>query len=55
MAWVDIVSDGPHAEPPGSGRMLLARVLPSILPRQDFEEVLDVTRVYLEADKQPAI
>jgi magnesium chelatase family protein len=32
--------------PPGSGKTLLARALPSILPSMSFEEALDVTRVY---------
>ena len=31
---------------PGSGRRVLARCLPSLLPRMSFEEALDVTRIY---------
>ena len=36
--------------PPGSGKTLLARSLPSILPRLTLEEALDVTRIYSVAD-----
>ncbi len=32
--------------PPGSGKTLMARALPSILPRMDVHEALDVTRIY---------
>jgi len=32
--------------PPGSGKTLLARALPSILPRLSPAEALDVTRIY---------
>ena len=32
--------------PPGSGKTLLARSLPSILPRMNPNEALDVTRIY---------
>jgi len=32
--------------PPGSGKTMLARRLPSILPAMRFEEALDVTRIY---------
>ncbi len=32
--------------PPGSGKMLLARGVPSILPRMTFEESLTVTKIY---------
>ncbi len=39
--------------PPGSGKTLLARSLPSILPRLTIEEALDVTRVYSVADQLP--
>ena len=39
--------------PPGAGKTLLARGLPSILPKMVFEEALDVTRVYSVADRLP--
>ncbi|OGH17809.1 MAG: magnesium chelatase [Candidatus Levybacteria bacterium RIFCSPHIGHO2_02_FULL_37_10] len=32
--------------PPGSGKTMLARTLPSILPRLTFDEALEVTRIY---------
>ena len=32
--------------PPGSGKTLLARSLPSILPQMDIEEALEVTKIY---------
>ncbi|HET8628128.1 MAG TPA: YifB family Mg chelatase-like AAA ATPase [Thermomicrobiales bacterium] len=40
--------------PPGSGKTLLARALPSILPRLTFAEALDVTRVYSVSGLLPA-
>lgn len=39
--------------PPGSGKTLLARAMPSILPLMSIEEALDVTRVYSVADRLP--
>lgn len=36
--------------PPGAGKTLLARSLPSILPRMILVEALDVTRIYSVAD-----
>jgi magnesium chelatase family protein len=38
---------------PGSGKTLLARALPSILPQMSIEEALDVTRIYSVADQLP--
>jgi magnesium chelatase family protein len=32
--------------PPGSGKTMLARSLPGILPPLDFEEILEVTKIY---------
>ncbi len=32
--------------PPGAGKTLLARTLPSILPKLTFEEMLEVTKIY---------
>ena len=40
--------------PPGAGKTLLARSVPSILPRLSLEEALDITRVYSVADLIPA-
>ncbi|MDW8326626.1 MAG: YifB family Mg chelatase-like AAA ATPase [Anaerolineales bacterium] len=39
--------------PPGSGKTMLARALPSILPSLTIDEALDVTRVYSVADQLP--
>ncbi len=39
--------------PPGSGKTLLARCLPTILPQLNEEEALDVTRIYSVADQLP--
>jgi magnesium chelatase family protein len=35
---------------PGSGKTLLARALPGIMPRMTFDETLEVTRIYSVAD-----
>jgi magnesium chelatase family protein len=40
--------------PPGAGKTLIARALPSILPRMTVDEALDVTRIYSVADQLPA-
>lgn len=37
--------------PPGSGKTLLARSMPGILPRLTVKEALDVTRIYSVADQ----
>ncbi len=39
--------------PPGAGKTLLARALPSILPAMTVEEALDVTQIYSVADQLP--
>lgn len=39
---------------PGSGKTLMARAMPAILPSLSIEEALDVTRVYSVADMLPA-
>ena len=39
---------------PGSGKTLLARAMPGILPEMSIEESLDVTRIYSVADQLPA-
>jgi magnesium chelatase family protein len=41
------------AGPPGSGKTLLARSMPSILPRMTPTDALDVTRIYSVADMLP--
>lgn len=40
--------------PPGSGKTMLARALPTILPALTIDEALDVTRIYSVADRLPA-
>ena len=40
--------------PPGAGKTLLARALPSILPRLTLREALEITRIYSVADALPA-
>ena len=39
---------------PGSGKTLLARAIPGILPEMSIDESLDVTRIYSVADQLPA-
>ena len=40
--------------PPGSGKTLMARALPSILPKMTLGEALEVTRIYSIADQLPS-
>jgi len=55
---LEVAAAGGHnllmAGPPGAGKTLLARALPSILPAMSFDEALDVTRIYSVADQLPA-
>jgi len=40
--------------PPGAGKTMLARALPSIMPKLTIDEALDVTRIYSICDMLPS-
>ena len=55
---MEIAAAGGHnalmTGPPGSGKTLIARALPSILPRMGVDEALEVTKIYSVAGMLPA-
>ena len=55
---LEVAASGGHnmlmVGPPGAGKTLIARSLPTILPRLSIAEALDVTRIYSVADMLPS-
>ncbi|UCC89999.1 MAG: YifB family Mg chelatase-like AAA ATPase, partial [Anaerolineales bacterium] len=54
---LEVAAAGSHnmmmTGPPGAGKTLLARSMPSILPGLTLDEALDITRIYSVADALP--
>jgi magnesium chelatase family protein len=55
---IEVAAAGGHnailTGPPGAGKTLIAKSLPSILPKMSIEEALEVTKIYSVADLLPA-
>jgi magnesium chelatase family protein len=54
---LEVAASGQHnlimTGPPGAGKTLLARSLPSILPRLSLQEALEISRIYSVSDLLP--